>query len=58
MRRVFTLGDTAWLSGEVAKKYIENDEYLVDLELRAENQDKALLVPAKATVRLLSTKHF
>lgn len=58
MRRVFILGDTAWLSGKVVKKYIEDDEYLVDLELRAENQDHALLIPATATVRLLSTEKY
>jgi hypothetical protein len=58
MRHVFTVGDTAWLSGRVIKKYIENDECLVDLELRAVNQDQALLVPATATVRLVSKDHF
>lgn len=58
MRRVFTVGDTAWLSGKVVKKYKADDEYLVDLELRAENQDHALIVPATATVRLLSTAQY
>ena len=32
-RRIYTLGDMCWLKGKVVKKYIENDEHLVDLQV-------------------------
>ena len=50
-------GQILWLNGKVVRKYIENGEPLVDLELRAENQDGFLVMPAAATVRLLSREH-
>jgi hypothetical protein len=53
-RRIYTLGDTCWLKGKVVRKYVENDEHLVDLQVSAENQDHAILMPATATVRLIS----
>ena len=53
-RRIYTLGDMCWLKGKVVKKYVENKEHLVDLQVSAENQDHAILMPATATVRLIS----
>ena len=32
------LGDTTWLSGQVARTYVEGDLYLVDADLWADNQ--------------------
>jgi len=58
MRHVFTIGDTAWITGKVTGKRVEDGEHLVDIEARAENQDRVLMVPAKATVRLLSRHDF
>ena len=57
-RRINILGDTNWITGNVVKKYIEDDEHLVDLNLKTENQDGVLIVQATATVRLLSKTHF
>jgi acyl dehydratase len=53
-RRIYIFGDAVWLHGKVVKKYIENGEHLVDLQLCCENQDDAILMPATATVRLVS----
>jgi len=56
LRRAYVLGDMLRISGKVSKKYVENDEYLVDIQLQAENQEHAILMPAQATVRLISRK--
>lgn len=53
-RRINIIGDLNWVKGKVVRKYIENDEYLVDLQLWIENQDHIIHMPAIATVRLLS----
>lgn len=53
-RRINILGDTSWMKGKVVKKYLEQGEHLVDLELRAENQDGKVHTTGTATVRLLS----
>lgn len=53
-RRINPHGDTTWAKGKITKKYIENSEHLVELEVRAENQDGIIHMPGKATVRLLS----
>lgn len=47
-------GDMNWTKGKVTKKYIENGEHLVDLELWAECQDGRIHTSGTATVRLLS----
>ena len=47
-------GDALWMKGKVANKSSEGSEHLVDLEVHCENQDGLILVPGKATVRLLS----
>jgi acyl dehydratase len=54
IRRILILGDAIWLRGNVVKKYIEGDEHLVDLKIWVENQDHITIMPATATVRLLS----
>ena len=56
-RRIWIFGHLAWLKGKVARKYVENDEALVDLEIWAENQDGLVLMPGSATVRLSSRKN-
>jgi acyl dehydratase len=53
-RAVPIVGDVLRVKGRVTNKSSEGGEYLVDLEVRCENQDGLLLVPGKATVRLLS----
>lgn len=57
MRNIWLWGHILWLKGKVVRKYIENREPLVDLELEAVNQDGLLIMPCKATVRLFSREH-
>jgi acyl dehydratase len=47
-------GDALWMKGKVTNKSSEGGEHLVALEVHCENQDGLMLVPGKATVRLLS----
>ena len=47
-------GDMNWARGKVAKKYIEDNEHLVELEVWAECQDGRIHTSGTATVRLLS----
>ena len=56
-RNIWLHGHILWTKGKVVRKYIENDEPLVDLELIAENQDGVLIMPATCTVRLDSYTH-
>lgn len=56
-RRPWDFGDIDWAKGKVMKKYIENDEYLVALEVSATNQDGVLQMPGTAVVRLRSREH-
>lgn len=51
------LGDTHWLTGEVAAKRIEQDHDVVDLNLRATNQRGEITVSGSATVILPSRKN-
>jgi hypothetical protein len=53
-RRIFPVGDCNWIRGKVVKKYIQEDEYLVDLEIKSTTQRGVMHMPATATVRLLS----
>ncbi len=54
LRRFNVVGDTTWLKGKVAKKYVENSQYLVDIECWAENQRGENTMPGIATVILPS----
>jgi acyl dehydratase len=53
-RRPIWHGDTAWMKGKVTRKYVENGEHLVDLDVHCENQDGIIFMPAKATAKLIS----
>jgi acyl dehydratase len=53
-RRVARFRDTYWAQGRVEKKYVEDGEHLVDLDLWTENQQDIKHSIAKATVRLVS----
>jgi hypothetical protein len=44
----------AWAKGKVTRKYVENGEHLVDLEVWSENQRGQLHTQGAATVRLLA----
>jgi len=57
MRRASFEGDLITVKGHVVRKYIENGEHLVDIEMWTENQNGVVLVPSKATVRLLSREN-
>jgi len=54
LRSISIMGDMVWLKGKITRKYVENGEHLVDLNVWSENQDKRVIVKAKATVKLLS----
>ena len=54
-RRFNVYGDIQFIKGRVAKKYIKDGEYLVDVEAWSENQRGEITAPAHGTVRL-STK--
>ncbi|MCH8284408.1 MAG: MaoC family dehydratase N-terminal domain-containing protein [Chloroflexi bacterium] len=47
-------GDTSWIHGKVAKKYVDGPHRCVDLELWIENQRDEITTPATATVLLPS----
>ena len=57
MRRIWLFGHILWLNGKVTRKYIEDGEHLVDMELTGENQDGLLVMPVSATVRLDAREH-
>lgn len=48
------IGDVICCKGHVIKKYEENGEHLVDLDVHCENQDGLIMMPGSATVRLPS----
>ncbi len=48
------LGDTTWFKGKVVRKYVENEEHLVDIECWGENQRGQITLPGRATVILPS----
>ena len=47
-------GDTITCRGKVVRKYSEGTEYLVDLEVWVENQNREIISPGEATVALPS----
>lgn len=53
-RRINPHGDITLAKAKIARKYVEGDEHLVDLEAWCQNQDGIIHMPASATVRLLS----
>jgi acyl dehydratase len=53
-RRLNHLGDVSWMKGKVTKKYIDNAEYLIDIEVYCENQVNLIHMDGSATVQLLS----
>jgi hypothetical protein len=54
LRRFNVVGDTTWCKGKVTRKYVEKDEHLVEVEVRAENQRGEITAPGRAVVRLPS----
>ena len=57
-RRFNYVGDTQWIRGRVARKYLaEGDRPAVDLEVWAENQRGENTTPGAATVLLPSREH-
>ena len=57
-RRFNYVGDTQWLSGTVARRYLaEGDRPAVDLDLTAVNQRGEVTTPGHATVLLPSREH-
>jgi len=54
VRRSNFIGEINWLKGKVVKKYIENGEHLVDLDVWIDNQDNLTICKGLATVKLIS----
>jgi hypothetical protein len=54
IRRINIMGDMNRMKGNVTRKYADNGEHLVDLDIRAENQDGKLIIKGTATVQLIS----
>ncbi len=54
VRRSNFIGEIDWLKGKVIKKYVENGEHLVDLDVWIENQDKLQIIKGLSTVKLIS----
>lgn len=52
------VGEVIGCRGKVVDKRVENGEHLVDLDIHIENQDKVVLMPGKATVRLITYEDF
>jgi acyl dehydratase len=52
--RIHILGDMTWVKGKVVRKYVENKEHLVDLDVWGENQDGITHITSKYTVKLVS----
>jgi hypothetical protein len=53
-RRASFQGDMAYVKGQVTRKYIENGEHLLAIEMYTENQNGVKICPSSAIVRLPS----
>jgi hypothetical protein len=56
-RRFNYLGDVQWCRGIVIDKRVEDDLYVVDIEMHCENQRGEITTPGNATVILPSREH-
>jgi acyl dehydratase len=52
MRRMNIPGDTMTFQGKVSKKFVEDDQHLVECELWAENEREGVTTPSYALVSL------
>lgn len=55
-RDIICVGDTTWCKGKVTRKYVANNEHLMDCEIWAENQYGEVTTPGHATIVLPSRK--
>lgn len=53
IRRPVLFGDAIFCKGNVVRKYKEGDEFLVDLEIWAENHRSEITAPGQATIKLV-----
>jgi acyl dehydratase len=53
-RRMMGVGDTCWVKGKVAKKYVENEKYLVDLDIEGTSWFGHTIFTGSTTVQLIS----
>jgi acyl dehydratase len=54
MRNFVFTGDTVWVKGKVADKYVKNNEYFVEIEIHGVNQRGEDTAPSRAWVLLPS----
>jgi acyl dehydratase len=54
IRRFNLVGDTSWIKGHVASKWVDGDQYLVRLQLHVEDQRGEVTAPGWAIVALPS----
>jgi acyl dehydratase len=57
-RRMNFFADMTWVKGKVARKFVENDEHLVDVEVWGENQDGVVHTKANFIVKLVSKAEY
>jgi acyl dehydratase len=57
MRNFVFTGDTVWVKGRVADKYIKDDAHFVEIEIQAVNQRGEDTAPSRAWVLLPSRTH-
>jgi acyl dehydratase len=57
-RRMNFLGDMTWVKGKVARKYVQDDDHLVDLDVWGENQDRVVHTKATVTVKLITKAEY
>lgn len=53
-RRMNWLGDATTIKGQVARKYVEGDQHLVDVDVWGENQDGVVHTKSTLAVKLVS----
>jgi acyl dehydratase len=56
LRRFNVVGDTTWCKGKVTRKFTEDGEHLVEVDVWAENQRGEVTAPGRAVVRLPSKR--
>ena len=57
-RRMLFFGDMTYVKGKVSKKYVEDGEHLVDVDVWGENQDGVLHTKSTFTIKLVCRAEF
>ena len=57
-RRMNFFGDMTWVKGKVSRKYIENGEHLVELDVYGENQEGVIHTKQTVVVKLVAKAEY